>query len=140
MTESALDLTPPTGSPSDEAPADETAKPAKAKKAKKEKAPKEVKVKAPKEPKVKKEPQGKRAALTKLFPEDAKITVLVEANPKKAGSRAAEVFDHYFTSATIGDFFLATKDVKSRKHGDQGHPGGYADLRYDVGSGYIKIG
>lgn len=81
----------------------------------------------------------KRERLSKAYPEDAKITVLADANPKKAGSRAAKAFEAYKDSATVGDFFVATAGLVSEKSGKKA-PGSYADIKYDVEKGYIKVG
>lgn len=122
MTEVApeLDLTPP-------------AKPEKAAKAAKEsKAPK-----APKEPKPEKAPSN-RVKLAKTYPEDAKLEVLVEGNPKKPGSRAFQIFEFYRTSKTVGEFFAATAEYVAPSGKKQ--PGTYGDITYDVGHGFIKVG
>jgi hypothetical protein len=112
----ALDLTPPV----------------KAEKVKKEKAPKAEK--APKEPKA----PSNRKKLGATYPEDAKLEVIVDANPKKVGSRAHAIFEFYRTSATVGDFFAATAGFLD-KNGKKA-PGTYADITYDVGHGFIKVG
>lgn len=93
-------------------------------------------VKEPKAPKAPKEPSN-RKKLSATYPEDAKLEVLVDANPKKPGSRAHAVFEFYRTSATIADFFIATKDVTVN---GKKAPGTYGDITYDVGHGFIKIG
>lgn len=119
MSTEALDLTPPV----------------KAEKVKKEKAPKAEKV--AKAPKAEKAPSN-RKKLGAMYPEDAKLEVIVDANPKKVGSRAHAVFELYRTSATVGDFFVATADFLD-KNGKKA-PGTYADITYDVGHGFIKVG
>lgn len=116
--EAVVDLTPPTAE-----------KPRKAKKAangeaKPEKAPKAEKA-------------SSRAKLSKVYPEDAKITVLAETNPKKPGSAAAAIFEFYKDAKTVGDFFAATANFTFK---DKKRPGTYADITYDVGHGYIKVG
>lgn len=119
----ALDLTPP-------------GKPAKEAKAPKEpKAPKAEK--APKEPKPEKAPSN-RVKLAKTYPEDAKLTLLQEANPKKPGSRAYQIFEFYRKAATVGDFFVATAEYVAPSGKKQ--PGTYGDITYDVGHGFIKVG
>lgn len=116
---SGLDLTPPV-------------------KVKKEKVAKEPK--APKEPKEDKEPKApsNRAKLSKTYPEDAELSVLVEGNPKKAGSRAAAIFEFYRQSTSVGEFFAKTADYTDAK--GKKSPGNYGDITYDVGHGFIKVG
>lgn len=106
MTESAApDLTPPT-------------KPVKAPKA--AKAPKNTDgTEAPKEPKA-----PKVSRFMTLYPDDAKITVLVEGNPKRGKSK--ERFEGYTGSATVGE--AVAKGVLR------------ADIAWDVGHGLIKVG
>jgi hypothetical protein len=117
--ETAQDLTPPT-----------------AKGGKKVKANGEAK--APKEPKPPKEKkETSRTKLAKQYPEDASLTVLVDGNPKKAGSAAAAIFEFYRGSKTVGDFFAATLNFEFN---GKKRPGTYADITYDVGHGYIKVG
>lgn len=121
----AVDLTPPTD------------KPKKGRKSKKEAAVSAdgaaPEAKAEKE---EKKPSN-RANLSKVYPEDAVITVLATANPKKAGSAAASIFEFYKSGQTVGDFFAATAE---HTHNDKKRPGTYADITYDVGHGYIKVG
>lgn len=100
----ALDLTPPGKAP--KAP----------------KAPGEAKAaKAPKEPKVPKEPRVSR--FKTLYPDTAKITLLVKENPKRGASK--ERFDGYTGSATVAE--ALAKGVT------------YADLAWDVGHGLISV-
>ena len=84
---------------------------------------KEKKAKAPKEPK---EPSVNRSNFAKLYPEDATVQLLVDKNPKKAGSKSAERFEAYSGSATVGDYLSKG--------------GTYQDIAYDVGRGFVKIG
>lgn len=101
---SALDLTPPGKAP--KAP----------------KAPNGVKEpKAAKEPAAPKEPRVSRFA--KLYPNEAKVTLLVKENPKRGASK--DRFDGYTGSATVGE--ALAKGVT------------YADLAWDVGHGLIKV-
>lgn len=118
-----LDLTPPT----------------KAAKGSKKGANGEAKAeKATKEPKAPKEAkESSRTKLAKQYPEDAKLTLIAESNPKKAGSAAHAVFEFYKDSATVGDFFAKTANLEV---GGKKRPGTYADITYDVGHGYIKVG
>lgn len=84
---------------------------------------KAAKAKAPAE---KKEPSGQRTIFKDLYPEDAPLKATVEKNPKKAGSKAAERFEYYFTSETVGDFLAKG--------------GTYQDIAYDLPRGFIKVG
>lgn len=113
------DLTPP------------TEKPKRVRKAKKE-----ASVDSVPGPVIAKEPSN-RSNLSKIYPEDAVITVLAEKNPKKAGSAAAAIFEFYQSGKTVGDFFAATSTFSFK---DKKRPGTYADITYDVGHGYIKVG
>lgn len=61
-----------------------------------------------------------------LYPADAKLKVLVEENPKKAGSKSAERFEHYFGSKTVGEFL------------EKG--GTYQDLMYDLARNRVEVG
>lgn len=103
MADEALDLTPPTG-----AKAGKTAKAPKA-------------VKDPAAPKVKKE-----SNLSKTYPKEASITVLVPANPKRVGSKAFDHFALYATCTTVGALTAAG--------------GSIANLAWDVGHGFVKVG
>lgn len=116
--------------------------PVKVKGSKKEKAPVEGEVKAEKAPKAPKEPKApkadsNRAKLGSLYPEDAALTLLATSNPKKVGSAAAAIFEFYKEAKTVGDFFAAT--AKNEFNGKP-RPGTYADITYDVGHGFIKVG
>ncbi len=82
-------------------------------------------------------PASTRSNLSKMYPEDATITVLAEKNPKKVGSAAAAIFEFYKSGQTVGDFFAATAEFVFK---DKKRPGTYADITYDVGHGYIKVG
>lgn len=105
-------------------------------KAKKSKANGEAKAaKEPKAPKEKKETS--RTKLAKQYPEDAPLTLLVSSNPKKVGSAAHARFELYASSKTVGDFFASTANLM---HGEKKNPGTYADITYDVGHGFIKVG
>lgn len=72
-------------------------------------------VKAPKEPKVRE---------TKI-PRDAKITLLVDKNPKRPGSKAHAHFEGYFGAETVAE--ALANGVNS------------SSLFHDVGHGFIKI-
>lgn len=82
--------------------------------------------KATKAPKEKKEPTVRRSVFANLYPEDAKVKLLVDKNPKKAGSKSAERFEAYTGSETVGDYLAKG--------------GTYQDIAYDVGRGFVKIG
>jgi hypothetical protein len=58
-----------------------------------------------------------------LYPESAKIELLVKENPKRGKSK--DRFDGYFKSKTVGE---AIKNGVT-----------YADLAWDVGHGLIKV-
>ena len=76
--------------------------------------------------KAEKKPSAPRTKFSKMWPEDAKITLLVTENVKKKGSKAAERFQHYFASKTVGDYLAAG--------------GTYQDIAYDSGRQFVKIG
>lgn len=80
--------------------------------------------KVPKEPKEPKEPKVSRFGA--LWPNDARITVLVEKNPKKEGSQAAARFEHFYTSATVGEFLSKG--------------GRYSDIIYGIPRNQVKVG
>lgn len=109
MENSKLDLTPPGKAP--KAPIAPNG--AKASGTKEPKAPKETK--APKEPRV--------SRFAKLYPNDAKVTLLVKENPKRGASK--DRFEGYTGSATVGE--ALAKGVT------------YADLAWDVGHGLISV-
>jgi len=119
----SADLTPPTEKP------------------KRQRKPKKEKVEGASEEAAGEAPVAKAASsrtnLSKMYPEDAVITVLAEKNPKKAGSAAAAIFEFYKSGQTVGDFFAATAEFTFK---DKKRPGTYADITYDVGHGYIKVG
>ncbi len=72
-------------------------------------------------------PRGARKSkFAELWPADAKLTVLVEDNPKKEGSATRERFEHYFGSKTVGEYL------------EKG--GTYGDIAYDIPRGYVAIG
>lgn len=138
MTETAFeDLSPPELVAQDDLTPPSEAPKAKAKRAKKEKVPK-----AEKEAKPEAGAQTRKSKLSALYPEDAEITLLVEGNPKKQGSRAHAVFEFYKDSKTVGDFFAASAGVtiKNKDGEERVYGGDYGDITYDVGHGYIKVG
>lgn len=76
--------------------------------------------KAPKEPKA---PRVSKFAT--LYPNDAKVTLLVKENPKKEGSKSRERFEGYFGAKTVGE--AMAKGVT------------YADIAYDIGRQHISV-
>lgn len=85
---------------------------------KKEAKPK--KEKAPAEPKVPRESNFK-----KVYPDNAVIHVLAQANPKRPGTNAHSTFALYAASKTVGEFIKAG--------------GFYAALSWDVGHGFLRV-
>jgi hypothetical protein len=86
--------------------------------------------KTPKAPKAPKDPAApkvkKESNLSKTYPKDATITVLAAANPKRAGSKAFDHFALYATCTTVGALTAAG--------------GSIANLAWDVGHGFVKVG
>lgn len=97
---------------------DPTAPPAADKAAKPGKAAKKAKGEA-------KEPTVKRSKFAAIYPEDAKLKLLVEKNPKKDGSKSAARFEGYTGADTVGAALAAGVT--------------YADIAYDVGRQFISI-
>lgn len=64
--------------------------------------------------------------------ETAVITVLVDGNPKRPGSKAAQVFDHYQSGQTIAEFADA---LAAAGLGKEATP----NLVYDAKHGFITI-
>lgn len=91
--------------------------------------------KAPKEPKVKAEGAGRRSNLAAQYPNDAKITMVAESNPKREGSKAHARFQLYSGVKTVGEYL-----AKSTTFEGEELKGTYTDLAYNVGRGYIKVG
>lgn len=81
--------------------------------------------KAPKAPKEKKEPTVRRSKFDVLYPGRSKITVLVDKNPKKEGSKAHERFKLYGKNTTVAEFIKAG--------------GTYQDIAYNIGREFIGI-
>lgn len=67
-------------------------------------------------------------------PETAVITLLVETNPKREGSKAHAVFSHYESGQTIADFCAALEatDAEMVKEATP-------NLVYDAKHGFIEI-
>ena len=72
-----------------------------------------------------KEQRARRSKFAEMYPDASTITMLVEENPKKEGSKSRTRFDHYFNSKTVGEFIAAG--------------GTYADIAYDIGRMHIQI-
>ncbi len=66
-----------------------------------------------------------RTNFSKLYPENAPLKLLVDKNPKKAGSKSAERFEGYTGAETVGD--ALAKGVT------------YQDIAYDIGHGFIEV-
>ena len=93
----------------------------------------------PQEPKPKKEKKVKgqpsngeqvaekapRDRTSKNFNKDATITLLVDKNPKREGSKTHVRFENYRSSATVGDFITLG--------------GTYGDLSWDSARGFVSI-
>lgn len=73
-------------------------------------------------------PKVARTNFSKMYPEDATVTLNVEENPKKVGSKARERFQLYFglKESTVGAYLEAG--------------GTYQSIAYDIGRGFITIG
>jgi hypothetical protein len=91
-----------------------------------------VAVKAPKAPKAPKDPNAapvekarRTSKFEALYPENAKLTVLVAENPKKEGSASRERFEGYKSAKTVGDA-LANGVT-------------YQDIAYDVGRQFVQV-
>lgn len=67
-------------------------------------------------------------------PETAVITLLVEANPKREGSKAHAVFSHYENGMTIADF-CAALEATDPEMVKEATP----NLVYDAKHGFIEI-
>lgn len=86
----------------------------------------DFKAKPKRKAKAKGEPTVRRSKFKEMFPDEQTITLLVTENPKKKGSQSAERFEGYTGAATVGE--ALAKGVK------------YADIAYDLGRQYIKLG
>ena len=85
-------------------------------------------VAAKKESKAKsnKEPTVRRSKFAELYPEDAKLTIICDTNPKKAGSKSFARFEGYTGADTVGA--ALAKGVT------------YQDIAYDIGRQFVKVG
>ena len=75
--------------------------------------------------KEKKEPKVRVSKFATLYPENAIVTLLVESNPKKEGSKSRERFEGYTGAATVGAALAAGVT--------------YQDIAYDVGRQFISV-
>jgi len=66
-----------------------------------------------------------RDRTSKNFNKDATITLLVDKNPKREGSKTHVRFENYRSSATVGDFITLG--------------GTYGDLSWDSARGFVSI-
>lgn len=71
-------------------------------------------------------PKTVRTNFSNMYPEDAKLKLLVTENPKKKGSKSATRFAGYTGAATVGA--ALAKGVT------------YQDIAYDIGRGFIQVG
>ncbi len=78
-----------------------------------------------KKTKEKKEPTVRRSKFDLLYPGRSKITVLVDKNPKKEGSKAHERFKLYGKNTTVAEFIKVG--------------GTYQDIAYNIGREFIGI-
>lgn len=76
----------------------------------------------------------KPVAERKSFPEDARITVIATANPKRPGTKAFTKWGFYAKSKTVGQFVAAMIAAKYPRRRAM------SALRWDSGHGFIKIG
>lgn len=67
----------------------------------------------------------KRTRTSPNFPADAAVEFLVEANPKREGSKSHARWEDYAGTTTVGDYIAAG--------------GTYGDLKYDAEHGFIKV-
>lgn len=91
------------------------------------KAPEAPEAKAPEKKARKPRSPGapRRSRFSKLYPEDAAVKLLVDKNPKKAGSKSYDIFEGYTGATTIGE---------ALKQGVT-----YQSIAYDVGRGFIEV-
>ena len=76
--------------------------------------------------KEKKAPSVARTNFSKMYPEDAALSILAKENPKKKGSKSAARFEGYTGASTVG--------------GALANGVTYQDIAYDLGRGFIKVG
>ncbi len=64
-----------------------------------------------------------------IIPNDAKITVLVKANPRRTGTLAARTFALFYKAKTVGEW----RKLCRRTNADVGY------IHADIREGYIKV-
>ena len=69
--------------------------------------------------------KSRRTKFSVLYPADSTLKLLVNENPKKAGSKSAVRFDGYLNASTVGQ--AITNGVK------------YQDIAYDVSRKFIEV-
>jgi len=67
----------------------------------------------------------RRSKFSSLYPKDSSLKLLVNENPKKAGSKSAQRFDGYLNAITVGD--ALNNGVR------------YQDIAYDVSRKFIEV-
>ena len=67
----------------------------------------------------------KRSNFRKMYPLDAKVTLLVEKNPKMLGTKAWDRFQGYFGATNVAE--ALTGGVT------------YQDIAYDIGRQFIRV-
>jgi hypothetical protein len=77
-------------------------------------------------PKVAPKISSPRSAGSSRVSGDEVVTVLTEKNPKRAGSKSAERYEHYETGITVDEFVRRGGTV--------------ADVLHDQGKNFIKLG
>lgn len=70
-----------------------------------------------------------------LWPETARIRVLVEKNPKRKGSMAARRFEHYRDGMTIGEYLDAVEGLTS----EDPRYTNRRDIVWDERHGFIRV-
>jgi len=75
--------------------------------------------------KEKKAPVIRRSKFEDLYPEASNVTLLVEKNPKKVGSKSHTRFEGYTGAKTVGEALAAGVT--------------YQDVAYDIGRQFISI-
>ena len=76
----------------------------------------------------KKEPTVRRSKFAEIYPDDAKIKLNVEKNPKKEGSKSYDRFEGHF------------KNKAGTVKGALESGVTYQDIAYEVGRNFISVG
>jgi len=76
-------------------------------------------------PETKKTSGPRRSKFADIYPNSAKVKLLVDKNPKKEGSACRDRFDAYTGSATVGEYLAKG--------------GTYQDIAYDIGRQFVEI-